>query len=127
MTNMFILKINKVERNSMQNSCVDLIYIWLCAAAAAAKSRQSCPTPSDPIDGSPTGSSVAGILQERILEWVAISSSNAWKWKLKVKSFSRVWLLATPWTVAYQVPPSMGFSWQEYWSGLSFAFSDMIV
>ena len=76
------------------------------------------PTLCDPIDGSPTGSSVPGILQTRILEWVAISFSNAWKWKMKVKSLSRVRLLATPWTVAYQAPPSMGFSRQEYWSGV---------
>ena len=66
----------------------------------------------------PTGSSVPGILQARILEWVAISFSNAWKWKVKVKSLSRVRLLATPWTAAYRAPPSMGFSRQEYWSGV---------
>ena len=88
------------------------------AAAAAAKSLQSCLTLCDPIDDSPPGSPVPGILQARTLEWVAISSSNAWKWKVKVKSFSRVWLLATPWTAAYQAPPSMGFARQEYWSGL---------
>ena len=88
------------------------------AAAAAAKSLQSCPTLCDPIDGSPLGSSVPGILQARILEWVAISLSNAWKWKVKVKSLSRIQLLATPWTAAYQAPPSMGFSRQEYWSGV---------
>ena len=88
------------------------------AAAAAAKSLQSCPTLCDPIDGSPPGSLVPGILQARTLEWVAISSSNAGKWKVKVKSLSRVWLFATPWTAAYQAPPSMGFSRQEYWSGV---------
>ena len=88
------------------------------AAAAAAKSLQSCPTLCDPIDGSPLGSPITGILQARILEWVAISFSNAWKWKVKVKSLSRVRLLVTPWTAAYQAPPSMGFSRQEYWSGL---------
>ena len=71
-----------------------------------------------PIDGSPPGSPVPGILQARVLEWVAISFSNAWKWKGKVKSLSRVWLLATPWTAAYQAPPSMRFSRQEYWSGV---------
>ena len=87
-------------------------------AAAAAKSLQLCPTLCDPIDGSPLGYSVPGILQARILEWVAISFSNAWKWKVKVKSHSCAWLLATPWTAAYQAPPSMGFSRQEYWSGL---------
>ena len=90
----------------------------LSNAAAAAKSLQSCPTLFDPIDGSPSGSSVPGILQARTLEWVAISFSNAWKWKVKVKSLSHVWLLVTPWTAAYQAPPSMGFSRQEYWSGL---------
>ena len=88
------------------------------AAAAAAKSLQSCPTLCDPIDGSPPGSAAPGILQARTLEWVAISFSNAGKWKLKVKSLSHVWLLATPWTAAYQAPPSMGFSRQEYWSGV---------
>ena len=88
------------------------------AAAAAAKSLQSCPTLCDPIDGSPLGSSVPGILQARILEWVAVSFSNARKWKVKVKSLSRVRLLVTPWTVAYQAPLSMGFFMQEYWSGV---------
>ena len=87
-------------------------------AAAAAKSLQLCPTPCDPIDGSPPGPAVPGILQARTLEWVAISSSNAWNWKVKVKSLSCVRLLATLWTAAYQDPPSMGFSRQEYWSGV---------
>ena len=88
------------------------------AAAAAAKSLQSCPTLCDPIDRSPPGSPVPGILQARTLEWVAISFSNAWKWKGKMKSLSRVRLFATPWTAAHQAPPSMGFSRQEYWSGV---------
>ena len=88
------------------------------AAAAAAKSLQSCPTLCDPIDGSPSGCPVPGILQARTLEWVAISFSNAWKWKVKVKSLSRIWLPATPGTAAHQAPPSMGFSKQEYWSGV---------
>ena len=79
---------------------------------------QSCPAISDPMDCSLPGSSIHGIFQIRVLEWVAISFSNAWKWKVKVKSLSRVWLLATLWTVAYQAPPSMGFSRQEYWSGV---------
>ena len=92
-----------------------LIY---AAAAAAAKSLQSCPTLCDPIDGSSPGSPIPGILQARTLEWVAISFSNAWKWKVKVKSLSCVQLLATPWTAAHQAPPSMGFSRQEYWSGV---------
>ena len=87
-------------------------------AAAAAKSLQSCPTLCDPTDGSPPGSAIPGILQARTLEWVAISFSNAWKWKVKVKSLSCVRLFATPWTAAYQAPPPMGFFRQEYWSGL---------
>ena len=86
--------------------------------AAAAKSLQSCPTLCDPRHGSPPGFPIPEILQARTLEWVAISLSNAWKWKVKVKSLSHVWLLATSWTAAYQAPPSMGFSRQEYWSGL---------
>ena len=88
------------------------------AAAAAAKSLQSCPNLCDPIDGSPQGSLVPGILQARTLEWVAISFSNAGKWKVRVKSLSHVQLLVTPWTAAYEAPPSMGFSRQEYWSGV---------
>ena len=88
------------------------------AAAAAAKSHQSYPTLCDPIDGSPPGSPVPGIPQARILEWVAIFFSNACKWKVKVKSLSCVRLFATLWTVAYQAPPSVGFSRQEYRSGL---------
>ena len=87
-------------------------------AAAAAKSLQLCPTLWDPIDGSPPGSPIPGIIQARTLEWVAISFSNAWKWKVKVKSVSCARLLSTPWTAAYQAPPSMGFSRKEYWSGL---------
>ena len=95
--------------------------MWLSSlpyAAAAAASRQSCPTLCNPIDGSPPGSPVPGILQARTLKWVAISFSNAQKWKVKVKSLSSVRLLATPWTVAYEAPPSMGFPRQEYWSGV---------
>ena len=87
--------------------------LWTSAAAAAAKSLHSCLTLCDPINGSPPGSPVPGILQARTLEWVAISLSNAWKWKVKVKSLSRVRLLATPWTAAHQAPPSMGFSRQS--------------
>ena len=90
----------------------------MTAAAAAAKSLQSCPTLCDPRDDSPPGSPVPGILQARTLEQVAISFSNAWKWKVKVKSLSRVRLFTTPWTEAYQAPPSMGFSRQDYWSGV---------
>ena len=88
------------------------------SAAAAAKSLQSCPTLCDPIDGSPPGSPISGILQARTLEWVAISFSSAGQWKVKVKSLSHVRLLATPWTAAYQAPPSMEFSRQEYCSGM---------
>ena len=88
---------------------------YMCVAA---KSLQSCPTLFDSIDASPPGSPVPGILQARTLEWVAISFSSAWKWKVKVKSLSWARLLATPWTGAYQAPRSMGFSRQEYWSGV---------
>ena len=87
-------------------------------ATATAKSLQLCPTVCDPIDSSPPGSPIPGILQARTLEWVAISFSSAWKWKVKVKTLSRVRLLATPWTAAHQAPASMGFSRQEYWSGV---------
>ena len=80
-----------------------------------AKSLQSCPTLCDPIDGSPPGSPVPGVLQARTLEWVAISFSNAWKWKVKRKSLSHVRFFTTPWTAAYQAPLSMGFARQEYW------------
>ena len=90
------------------------------SVCTAAKSLQSCPTLCDPIDGSPPGSPIPGILQARTLEWVAISFSNAWKWKVKVKLLSRIRLLETPWTAAYQATPSMGFTSQEYWSGLPF-------
>ena len=107
--------------------CVCVTELLCCTAvintlwfnyAAAAKSLQSCPTLCDPIDGSPPGSPVPGILQARTLEWLAISFSSAWKWKVKGKLLSRVRLFATPWTAAYQAPPSMGFSRQEYWSGV---------
>ena len=84
----------------------------------AAKSLQACLTLCDPIDGGPPGSPVPGILQARTLEWVAISFSNTWKGKVKVKLLSRVRLFETPWSAAHQAPPSMGFSRQEYWSGV---------
>ena len=99
-----------------KNILLYIFYSLLCYT----KSLQSCPTLCDSIDGSPPGFPIPGILQARTLEWVAIAFSNAWKWKVKVKSLSRVRLLATPWTVAYQAPPSMGFSRQEYWSGVPF-------
>ena len=99
--------------------------LWGCkrvghdlVTTATAKSLQSCPTLCHPIDSSPPGSPVPGILQARTLEWVAISFSKAWKWNVKVKSLSRVWLFSTPWTTTCQAPPSTGFSRQEYWSGV---------
>ena len=100
--------------------CSFCSFFFFCkpTAATAAKLLQSCPTLCDPIDSGRPGSAVPGILQARTLEWVAISFSKAWKWKVKVKSLSRVQLLATPRTAAYQAPPSMGFSRQEYWSGV---------
>ena len=105
----------------MQSKCVPLKHSFGSSErAAAAKSLQSCPTLCNPIDGSPPGSPVPGILQARTLEWVAISFSNVWKWKVKVKSLSRVRLFETPWTAAYQAPPPMGFSRQEHWRGLPF-------
>ena len=120
------LTLGVLDSCNPNNPCLELWYIrnlgWnTCdgiAAAAAAKSLQLCPTLYNPIDGSLPGSSVPGILQARVLEWVATSFSNAWKWKVKVKSLSHVRLLATPWTAAHQAPPSMGFSRQEYWSGV---------
>ena len=94
------------------------ITLLACAAAAAAKSLQLCPTLCDPIDSSPPGYAIPGILQARTLEWVAISFSNAWKWKVKVQSLSCVQPSVIPWTAAFQAPPPMGFSRQEYWSGV---------
>ena len=91
--------------------------LWFLYFLLIAKSLQSCPTLCDPMDRSPPGSPFPGILQARTLEWVAISFSNARKWKVKVKWLNRIRLLATPWTAAHQAPPSMGFSRQEYWSG----------
>ena len=121
----YILKLYKNfsagELSSLTCSFIDICfgYSWpFYSSAAAAKSLQSCLTLCDPIDGSPPGSPVPGILQARTLEWVAISFSNAWQWKVKVKSISHIRLLAIPWTAAYQAPPSIGFSRQEYWSGV---------
>ena len=105
-----------VRSTHTSSATIFLKPFWL--AAVAAKSLQSCPTMCDPRDDSPPNSPVPGILQARTPEWVAISFSNAWKWKLKVKSLSHVRLLTTPWTAAHQAPPSMGFSRQEYWSGV---------
>ena len=99
---------------ALLHSTMSCFHHCLLNVAAA----QSCPTLCDPIDGLPPGSPVPGILQARTQEWVAISFSNAWKWKVKVKLLSRVWLFETPWTAAYQASPFMGFSRQEYWSGV---------
>ena len=112
-------------------------------AAAAAKSLQSCPTLCDPIDSSPPGSPVPRILQVRTLEWVAISFSNARKWKVKVKSLSHVRPSATPWTAAFQAPPwdfpgkSTGVGclcllwtlpiWRPWLSDIPFQFSLLVV
>ena len=113
----FIIKFKlKLPKSRLPNHIYYLDGICLSWHAAAPKSLQSCPTLCDPIDGSPPGSIILEILQARTLEWVAISFSSAWKWKVKVKSLSHVRLFATPWTAAYQAPPSMGFSRQEYWS-----------
>ena len=106
------------QGSSRNNEKSTTLFFPSAAAAAAAKSLQSCPTLCDPIDSSPPGSPFPGILQARTLEWVAISFSNAWKWKVKVKLLSCVWLLATPWTAAHQASQSIGFSRQEYWSGM---------
>ena len=100
---------------------------WWWVRSSAAKLLRLYPTLCNPIDGSPPGSPVPGILQTRTLEWVAISFSNEWKWKVKVKSLSCVRLLGTPWTAAYQAPPSMGFSRQEYWSGGAIVFSGKVI
>ena len=94
------------------------LYTFIYMEIHAAKSLQSCPTLCNPIDGTPPGSPILGILQARTLEWLAISFSNAGKGKGKVKSLSRVRLLSTPWTAAHQAPPSMGFSRLEFWSGM---------
>ena len=88
---------SEVELSSIKSKAYVLDVLWkdksvYAAAAAAAKSLQSCPTLCDTIDGSPPGSPIPGILQARTLEWVAISFSSAWKWKVKGKLLSRVWL-----------------------------------
>ena len=116
----FIIKMKHQNHPNIINGYVSDL------AAAAAKWLQSCLTLCDPRDSSSPGSPVPGVLQARTLEWLAISFSNAWKWKVKMKSLrlstwklhSRVRLLVTPWTAVYQAPPSMGFSRQEYWSGV---------
>ena len=112
--NQIYFKTEKFQEMEIKTSGKTFYYILPLGVAATAKSLQSCPTLCDLRDGSPPGSPVPGILQARTLEWVVISFSNAWKWKVKVKLLSHVRLLATPWTAAYQAPPSMGFSRQEY-------------
>ena len=114
----WFLNNNKGQKKMKYPQNDKMNYNYKCTAAAAARSLQLCPTLCNLIDGSPPGSPVPQILQARTLEWVAISFSNAWKGKVKVKSLSRVRLLETLWTVAHQAPPSMGFSMQEYWSGV---------
>ena len=112
------MDIVRKQRNLHPRSIIHPAFYAKIEVAAGAKSLQLCPTLCDPIDGSPLGFPIPGILQARTLEWVAISFSNAGKWKVKVKSLSRIRLLATAWTAAHQAPPSMGFSRQEYWSGV---------
>ena len=107
-------RINSLVLSFLYNPTLTSIH----ASAAVAKLLQSCLTLANPINGSPPGSLVPGILQAGTLKWVAISFSNAWRGKVKVRSLSHVWLLATPCTRTYQGPPSMGFSRQEYWSGV---------
>ena len=116
---LIILKLVSLEVFSLPVSKkISLLCCMRASTHLAAKSLQSCPSLCDPIDGSPPGSPVPGILQARTLEWVAISFPSAWEWKVKVKLLSHFLLLATLWTAAYQAPPSMGFSRQEYWTGV---------
>ena len=116
--NSLTLSVNKGFRRLFLILICGDINKWIQKHFAVAKSLQSCPTLCDPVDGIPPGSPVPGILQARTLEYVAISFSNAWKWKVKGKSLSRVQLFVTSLTVAPHAPPSMGFSRQEYWSGV---------
>ena len=111
--------IKKRSHHFFYKVCIFKVMIFpVVMYRCAAKSLQSCLTLCDPIDDSPPGSPVSGILQARTLEWFAISFSNAWKWKGKMKSLSHIRLVVTPWDAAYQAPPSLGFSRQEYWSGV---------
>ena len=115
-----------VKKSNLGHVIPKSLFLIISAAAAAAKSLQSCLTLCGPIDGSPPGSPVPGILQARTLEWVAMAFSSAWKWKGKGKSLSRVRLFLTPWTAAFQAPPPMGFSRQEDWSGVPLPSLDNI-
>ena len=100
---------------------MEIFFLYNTYAAAAAKSLQSCLTLCDPIDGSLPGSPIPGILQARTLEWVAISFSSAWKWKVKVKSLSRVRLFATPWTAAYQAVHGIFQARGLEWGAIAFS------
>ena len=111
---------------SINSLVLSFLYSPTVTSIHVVESLLSCPTLCDPIDGSPSGSPVPGILQARTLEWVAISLYNAWKWTVEVKSLSRVRSSATPWTAAFQAPPSMGFSRHEYWSGVPLPFPTSI-
>ena len=119
------ISFSKESSHTRERTCVSCVSFFAgpffthrVGTTTTTKSLQSCPTLCDPRDCSPPGFSVHGILQARTLEWVAISFSIAWKWKVKVKLLNRVWLLVTPWTAAYQAPPFIGFSGQQYWSGV---------
>ena len=115
----WIWQLKNLNRTVSKESILKAYWCWRERnEAAAAKSLQLCPTLCDPVDSSPPGSPIPGILQARTLEWVVIFCSDAWKWKVKVKSLRCVQLGAPPWTAAYQAPLSMGFSRQEYWSGV---------
>ena len=100
-----------------------LKHFYTAATAATAKSLQLCPTLCDPIDRQPFRLPAPGVLQARTLDWIAISFSNAWKWKVKGKLLSRVWLFATPWTAAYQAPPPLGFFQARVLEWVAIAFS----
>ena len=126
-TPMFIAALFTINRIQKQPKCPSteewINKIWsIYTMDYCVLSRFGCVQLCDPVNYSPPGSSVHGILQARTLEWVAIFFSNAWKWKVKAKLLSRVQLFATPWTAAYQPPPSMGFSRQKYWSGVPLPF-----
>ena len=123
-SNKVILGLSRPFYSLEKRMCKVFLSLSLEVSAPAAKSIQLCLTLCDPIDGSPPSSPIPGILQARTLEWVAMSFSNAWKWKVKVKSLSRVRLSVTLWTAAYQASPSMGFSRQEYWSGVPLSSLD---
>ena len=117
--------INGFEKPNLSSVC--LCYSNVISSRQRTELQSICMC--DPIDGSPPGSPVPGILWARTLEWVAIFFSSAWKWKVKVKSLSCVWPSVTPWTAAFQAPPSMGFSRQECWSGvpLPSPYSSLVV